>query len=235
MEDKYKDLRGKSKGRIIAGMVGLICTFILGVIFLLISFVGFSEGTFSLLFIFGLLICISLGIGCCIPGFVLTKKYYSYYQETFGKNAQNNVPPSTPQPQPVQPQQTPQPQPVVPKETHIPTPAPVQQTVDEYEDDEDAEKRQVLQTAFTHLIKMRGEEVLKTPPVAKSIMSDLTFNKHKDTVTAFYTMLEEMNNGKSFSDKQSVKKIMKFLENAFKENGTAVPEILLKAKNENGL
>lgn len=220
MEDKYKDLRGKSKGKIIAGIIGWSFEFIMGIVLL---FAGIG----------GDIICLLLGGAFCIAGFVETKKYYSYYQETFGKDAQNNVPSSTPQPQPVQPQQTPQP--VVPKETPVPTPAPVQQTVDENDDDEDAEKRQVLQTAFTHLIKMRGTEVLKTPSVAKSIMSDLTFNKHKDTVTAFYTMLEEINNGKSFSDKQSVKKIMKFLENAFKENGTAVPEILRKAKNENGL
>lgn len=221
MGDKYEGLRGKSKGKIIAGMVGWICEFIAGGVFVI---GGLMTSYVPGIIFFGL---------CALAGFVGAKKYYSYYKETFGENAQNNVPPSTPQP--VQPQQTPQPQPVVPKETHVPTPAPVQQAVDENEDDEDAEKRQVLQTAFTHLIKMRGAEVLKTPTLAKSIMSDLTFNKQKDTVTAFYTMLEEMNNGKSFSDKQSVKRIMKFLENAFKENGTAVPEVLRKAKNENGL
>lgn len=224
MEDKYKGLRGKSKGQIIGGMVVYYsCAFLLPPLVstaFLFATESIDLGFFDYIGYFA-----SYGIPFL---FFLRKaqKYYSYYKETFGKNAQNNVPPSTPQ-------QTPQPQPVVPKDAHVPTPAPVQQTADE--NDEDAEKREVLQTAFTHLIKMRGAEVLKTPPVAKSIMSDLTFNKHKDTVTAFCTMLEEMNNGKSFSDKQSVKRIMKFLENAFKENGTAVPEILLKAKNENGL
>lgn len=220
MGDKY------SKGQLIFGMIGNAFAMLVGlVIFIMILTVGGMNYD-------GFLIMLGLSLFLAICGFIGMRKCY---KEAFGKNAQNNVPPSTPQPQPVQPQQTPQPQPVVPKDTHVPTPAPVQQTADENDDDEDAEKRQVLQTAFTHLIKMRGAEVLKTPPVTKSIMADLTFNKHKDTVTAFYTMLEEMNNGKSFSDKQSVKRIMKFLENAFKENGTAVPEILRKAKNENGL
>lgn len=211
MGDKY------SKGQLIFGMIAGAATMLFSLwMFIMVLTVGGMNDD-------GFLIMLGGSLFLAICGFIGMRKCY---KETFGKNAQNNVPPSTPQ-------QTPQPQPVVPKDTHVPTPVPVQQTVDE--NDEDAEKRQVLQTAFTHLIKMRGAEVLKTPPVAKSIMSDLTFNKHKDTVTAFYTMLEEINNGKSFSDKQSVKKIMKFLENAFKENGIAVPEILLKAKNENGL
>lgn len=97
---------------------------------------------------------------------------------------------------------------------------------------EDAEDLQVQQTAITQLINMRGTDVLKTPTLAKSIMADLTRNKQKGAVPAFYTMLEEINSGKSFSDEKAARKFLPMIEKACRENGLGIPPEITAAKEK---